>query len=183
MNQDEYISTGSSLTRLKMLWNGQVSCWVLKKRKFNTPLFQTENQNLSTFSDCFIVLWFFCGLTQIMCKSSYRINLPKNQMPSAHGLLRMSLLPMFYWASALVLPNWVRVAQDVESKPGVWGPKVSRGDLWIFRTGFACLRVGNPIRLIIQMMSYKPCMVYLYTDTWLIFMVNVGKYTLHGCAG
>ena len=49
--------------------------------------------------------------------------------------------------------------------------------------GFACLRVGNPIRLIIQMMSYKPCMVYLYTDTWLIFMVNVGKYTLHGCAG
>jgi len=59
MNQDEYISTGSSLTRLKMLWNGQVNCWVLKKRKFNTPLFQTENQNLSTFSDCFIVLCFF----------------------------------------------------------------------------------------------------------------------------
>ena len=28
-----------------------------------------------------------------------------------------------------------------------------------------------------------PCMVYIYLHEWLIFMVNVGKYTIHGYYG
>ena len=28
-----------------------------------------------------------------------------------------------------------------------------------------------------------PCMVYLYTYIWLMFMVNVGKYSIHGSYG
>ena len=30
---------------------------------------------------------------------------------------------------------------------------------------------------------YNPCMVYLYIYIWLIFMVNIGKYTIHGWYG
>ena len=28
-----------------------------------------------------------------------------------------------------------------------------------------------------------PCMVYIFTYIWLIFMGNVGKYTIHGFSG
>ena len=30
---------------------------------------------------------------------------------------------------------------------------------------------------------YHPCVVYLPTFGWLLFMVNVGEYTIHGCYG
>ena len=51
-------------------------------------------------------------------------------------------------------------------------------------------RVGSrnsPLAQVIQtgrllMIPYHPCMVY-YTCIWLIFVVNVGRYTIHGYYG
>ena len=36
---------------------------------------------------------------------------------------------------------------------------------------------------ILRPYPYHPCMVYLPIYIWLIFMVNVGKYTIHGSYG
>ena len=30
---------------------------------------------------------------------------------------------------------------------------------------------------------YAPCMVYIYTNVWLKFMVNVDTYSIHGAFG
>ena len=35
----------------------------------------------------------------------------------------------------------------------------------------------------IYIYPYHPCMIYLPNCPWLIFMVNVGKYTIRGCYG
>jgi len=42
----------------------------------------------------------------------------------------------------------------------------------------------NPAKILGPKTPYHPCMVcLLFTYIWLIFMVNVGKYTIHGCCG